>query len=145
MDKRGEQRGLTLYYLTNNKFQSALIYCRQLTFSSLKIYKEYSDDYNEEFEENFFERTCKAKEHLNYLLDSIVAVKVFLQAKKKEDAIDIFEKVELHENQKERQVVIRNPHDKVRFNEQHEIMSRMCAVLLTFVDIARTEKLYEYS
>lgn len=46
MEKRLEQRGLTLYFLTNNKFQSALIYCRQLTFSSMKIYKEYLDDYN---------------------------------------------------------------------------------------------------
>lgn len=43
MDKRLEQRGMTLYYLANNKFQSALIYCRQLTFSSMKIYKEFSD------------------------------------------------------------------------------------------------------
>lgn len=43
MEKRMEQRGLTLYYLSNKKFQSALIYCRQLTFSSMKIYKEYSD------------------------------------------------------------------------------------------------------
>jgi len=39
IDKRAEQRGLTLFYFTNNKYQSALIYCRQLTFSSLKIYK----------------------------------------------------------------------------------------------------------
>lgn len=46
MEKRLEQRGLTLYYLTNGKFQSALIYCRQLTFSSMKIYKEYLDEYN---------------------------------------------------------------------------------------------------
>ena len=50
MEKRTEQRGLTLYYLTNNKTQSALIYCRQLTFSSMKIYKEYLDEYNEEYE-----------------------------------------------------------------------------------------------
>ena len=50
MEKRLEQRGLTLYYMTNNKFQSAVIYCRQLTFSSMKIYKEYSDEFNEEFE-----------------------------------------------------------------------------------------------
>ena len=42
-----EQRGLTLYYLTNQKSQLALIYCRQLTFSSMKIYKEYMDEYNE--------------------------------------------------------------------------------------------------
>ena len=46
MDKRLEQRGLTIYYLTNNKFQSALIYSRQLIFSSMKIYKEYSDEFN---------------------------------------------------------------------------------------------------
>jgi type III secretory pathway component EscR len=64
MEKRLEQRGLTLYYLSNKKFQSALIYCRQLIFSSMKVYKEYLDEYNEEFEENFFTRTCKAKEHL---------------------------------------------------------------------------------
>jgi len=55
----------------------------------MKIYKEYSDDFNEEFEENFFEKTSKAKEHLEYLLDCTIACKVFLQAKKKEDAIDI--------------------------------------------------------
>jgi hypothetical protein len=89
MEKRLEQRGLTLYYLTHKKFQSALIYCRQLTFSSMKIYKEYSDEYNDEFEENFFSRTCKAKEHLEYLLDCIIACRVFIEAKKKEDAIDI--------------------------------------------------------
>ena len=89
MEKRIEQRGLTLYYSNDGKFQSALIYCRQLTFSSMKIYKEYSDSFNEEFEENFFEKTSKAKEHLEYLLDCTIACKVFLQAKKKEDAIDI--------------------------------------------------------
>lgn len=102
-----EQRGLTLYYLTNNKFQSALIYCRQLTFSSLKIYKEYLDEFNDEFEENFFVRTCKAKEHLEYLLDCIIACQVFIQAKKKEDTIDILEKVEINENQVEKKIVIR--------------------------------------
>jgi len=48
MDKRLEQRGMTLYYLTHiNRGQSALIYCRQLTFSSMKIYKDYSDEYND--------------------------------------------------------------------------------------------------
>ena len=47
MDKRTEQRGMTIYYLNHsNKFQSALISCRQLTFSSMKIYKDYSDEYN---------------------------------------------------------------------------------------------------
>ena len=107
---------MSLYYLTNNKFQSALIYCRQLTFSSMKIYREYSDDYNEEFEENFFERTSKSREHLEYLLDSTIACRVFLQAKKKEDAIDILEKVEINENQKEKLVTIRTSADKVRFN-----------------------------
>lgn len=51
------------------------------------------DEYNEEFEENFFTRTSKAKEHLEYLLDCIIACRVFIQAKKKEDAIDVLEKV----------------------------------------------------
>lgn len=144
MEKRMEQRGLTLYYLSNKKFQSALIYCRQLTFSSMKVYKEYSDEYNDEFEENFFSRTCKAKEHLEYLLDCIIACRVFIEAKKKEDAIDILEKVELNENQKEKQIVVRTEADKVRFNEQHEIMSKMCAALLSFIEIAKSEKLYDY-
>jgi len=51
----------------------------------------------------------------------------------------------LNENQREKQISIKNEHDKVRFNEQHEIMSRMCGVLLTFIDIARQEKLNDYS
>lgn len=71
-------------------------------------------------------------------------MKVFLQAKKKEDAIDIFEKVEINENQKERVVAIRTDLDKLIFNESHEIMSKMCAVLLTFIDIAKQEKLPDY-
>jgi len=38
MDKRLEQRSLSLYYLTNNKFQSAAIIGKQLMFSSQKVW-----------------------------------------------------------------------------------------------------------
>lgn len=52
-------------------------------------------------------RTCKSKEHLEYLLDCVIACQVFIQAKKKEDAIDILEKVEINENQVEKKIVIK--------------------------------------
>ncbi len=39
MDKRKQQRALTIYNLANSKFQNALIIARQLLFTSQKIWK----------------------------------------------------------------------------------------------------------
>ena len=61
MDKRKEQRSMALYNFVNLKYQNALILCRQLLFTSHKIWKEFNDDYIEEFEENYFFRTSVAK------------------------------------------------------------------------------------
>lgn len=81
---------------------------------------------------------------MEYLLDCVIACRVFLASKKKEDAIDILEKVELDENQKEKKFIVKTEEDKVRLNFSHEIMSKMCGVLLTFIDIAKQEKLFDY-
>lgn len=61
MDKRKEQRALTIYNLANSKFQNALIIARQLIHNSQKIWKEFYDEYIEEFEETNFFRTSKNK------------------------------------------------------------------------------------
>ena len=61
MDKRKEQRSLALYNLVNLKYQNALILCRQLLFTSIKIWKEFNNEYCEEFEQTFFFRTSKTK------------------------------------------------------------------------------------
>lgn len=61
MDKRKDQRSMAIYNLVNQKTQNALILCRQLLFTSQKIWKEFHDDFIEDFEENFFFRTTKAK------------------------------------------------------------------------------------
>lgn len=49
MDRRKEHRALTIYNLANSKFQNALIIARQLLFTSQKIWKEFNDDFTEEF------------------------------------------------------------------------------------------------
>lgn len=61
MDRRKEHRALTIYNLANSKFQNALIIARQLLFTSQKIWKEFDDEFIEEFEETFFFRTSKNK------------------------------------------------------------------------------------
>ena len=43
MDKRKEQRSMALYNFVNLKYQNALIICRQLLFTSQKIWKEFHD------------------------------------------------------------------------------------------------------
>jgi hypothetical protein len=61
MDKRKEQRARTIYNLAMNKPQSALITARQLIHASHKVWKEFSDEFAEEFEEINFFRTTKNK------------------------------------------------------------------------------------
>lgn len=69
---------------------------------------------------------------------------MFIGAKKREDALDVMEKAELDLPEYEPVKNILTAEDKLRFNEQQEIHSKMCGVLLSFVEIARSEKLHQY-
>lgn len=62
-------------------------------FTSNKIWKEFVDDCKAEFEEQFFFRTSKTREHTEYLLDCVILCKIFIQGKKREDAVDILDKL----------------------------------------------------
>lgn len=97
MDKRKDQRSMAIYNLVNQKTQNALILCRQLLFTSQKIWKEFHDDFIEDFEENFFFRTTKAKEHTEYMLDCALISRVFTKSKKKDDIKEIIDKLEVPE------------------------------------------------
>lgn len=66
-------------------------------FTSNKIWKEFNDDFKTEFEEQFFFRTSKTREHTEYLLDCVILCKIFIAGKKREDAVDILEKLEVPE------------------------------------------------
>ena len=95
INQRNHQRNQTLCYYFNSKHQSAIINGRQLLFKSGKIYKEFLEEYEEDFEGYYFYRNTSTKEYLEYLLDCAIVCKVFLAAKKREDGIELLSRVEV--------------------------------------------------
>lgn len=102
-------------------------------FSSNKIWKEFNDEFKTDFEEQYFFRTSKNREHTEYLLDCVILCKIFIAGKKREDAVDILDKLELPEAQVIAQWIPQTDEDKLVYNELHEIYSKTCGVLLNLI------------
>jgi hypothetical protein len=108
---------------------------RQLIHASQKIWKDFSDEFMEEFEEINFFRTTKSKEQTEFLLDCLLICKVFIASKKKEDILETIDKVEVPSVRVVHKYQL-NPNAKnqiLLYNEMKEIFARTCAVLLSLI------------
>ncbi len=88
-------------------------------FTSSKIWKEFNDDFKTEFEEQFFFRTSKTREHTEYLLDCVILCKIFIAGKKREDAVDILDKLEVPEAAALSKDSPKTDEEKLVYNEMH--------------------------
>lgn len=50
MEKRDDQRATVIYHMANGRYPNSLVYARQLIYTSQKIWREFEDEYREEFE-----------------------------------------------------------------------------------------------
>jgi hypothetical protein len=64
--------------------------------------------------------------------------KIFIQGKKREDAVDILDKLEVPEAPVLSKDPPKTDEEKLVYNEMHEIYSKTCAVLLNLIEIAKT-------
>lgn len=76
------------------------------------------------------------------MLDCVILCKIFIAGKKREDAVDILDKLEVPDVQVITDDCPRTNEQKLIYNELHEIYSRTCGVLLNLIEISKNERLH---